>query len=197
MYLRTDDELETINAVKMAGQFAASITADTHMWRWTVIALHNAAQGAMVLSLRHGNGLMALTEKSAAAWKAAYEARKPPPPDRLDSYPGLYKKVKSVEYGNLNGNLRFVPEGTEDQDIKDLNGLRNEFIHFTPKGWSLGYAGLPRIGLSVARLISFLTLDSTNVLWHRVGARDQMAELHSELVRELGDLDKSYRQAAS
>ena len=55
MYLNTDEEAETANAVKMAAQFAERINEDPHLWRWSVIAMHNAAQGCMVLSLRHGN----------------------------------------------------------------------------------------------------------------------------------------------
>lgn len=160
MYLHTDEEFEAANAMTMAAQFALSIEIDPHLWRWAVIALHSAAQGAMVLSLRHGNGLLALTDKSYSAWMAAYEKNEIPPPDKLDTYLNLYKKVKHREIGQFGGNTRFSPFGTEGGDIKRLNSLRNEFIHFTPKIWSLEFTGLPRICLSVARLISFLALET-------------------------------------
>jgi hypothetical protein len=47
MYLRTDEEFETANAMEMATQFASSLAKDLHLWRWVIIALHNAAQGVM------------------------------------------------------------------------------------------------------------------------------------------------------
>lgn len=73
MYLRTNEEFETANAMKMAAQFAEGLESDPYLWRWVIIALHSAAQGVMVLSLRHGNGLLALSDESYAAWMAAYE----------------------------------------------------------------------------------------------------------------------------
>ena len=132
MYLRTDEELEAANAMHMAAEFASGVAADLHLWRWVIIALHNAAQGVMVLSLRHGNGLLALTDESHAAWMAAYKKNETPPPEKLDTYLNLYKKVQHKEWGQIGGNCRFVPRGSEGGDIKRLNSLRNDFIHFTP-----------------------------------------------------------------
>ena len=118
MYLRTDEELETVNALKMAAQFASKIHEDVHLWRWTIIALHNAAQGAMVLSLRHGNGLLALSDKCATAWMQAYEKDEAYPPEKLDSYLGLYKKIRHSKTGQIAGNKQFVPNTLEEADIK-------------------------------------------------------------------------------
>ena len=70
LYYRTDEENEATDALYMAARFAEQAATDIRMWRWVIMALHNAVQGFMVLSLRHGNGLAALTEESAAAWLA-------------------------------------------------------------------------------------------------------------------------------
>ncbi|RZT08240.1 hypothetical protein SAMN05216319_3347 [Duganella sp. CF402] len=48
-----------------------------------------------------------------------------PPPDKLDNYLNLYKKVKHKDLGCLGGNKRFAPNGAEGGDIKRLNSLRN------------------------------------------------------------------------
>ena len=196
MYLRTDEESEAANAMQMAAQFASGAAADQHLWRWIIIALHSAAQGAMVLSLRHGNGLLALSDENYAAWMAAYEKSETPPPEKLDNYLNLYKKVKRREWGQISGNTRFVPIGTEGGDIKRLNSLRNEFIHFTPKGWSLEVDGLPRIALATARLISFLALETTNVLWHTPEARERLLEAHASFTTSMRKLQASYIQNA-
>lgn len=192
MYLRTDEELEAANAMKMAAQFASAVDGDSHLWRWVIIALHNAAQGVMVLSLRHGNGLLALSDESYTAWMAAYEKNETPPPEKLDTYLNLYKKVKHREIGQIGGNSRFSAVGTEGGDIKRLNALRNEFIHFTPKGWSLDVNGLPRICLSVARLISFLALETTNVFWRTPAARQQLLEAHERFTSTMQKLQVLY-----
>ncbi|PKD40888.1 hypothetical protein CWO84_08435 [Methylomonas sp. Kb3] len=195
MYLRTDEELEAAHAMKMAAQFASGIETDPHLWRWVIISLHNSAQGVMVLSLRHGNGLLALKEKSYTDWMAAYEKNETPPQEQLDTYLNLYKKVKHRELGKLGGNKIFMPVGSEGGDIKRLNSLRNEFIHFTPKGWSLEVQGLPRICLSVARLISFLAFETTNVFWHTQAARNQLLESHESFTVNMRKLKLLYDQA--
>ena len=191
MYLRTDEELEAANAMQMAARFSSDLTNDPHLWRWVIIALHNAAQGVMVLSLRHGNGLLALSDDSYSAWMTAQKKKEAPPPEKLDNYLNLYKKVKHKQLGQMGGNSRFVPVDAEGGDIKHLNSLRNEFIHFTPKGWSLEVDDLPRIALATARLISFLSLETSNVFWHAVAARDRLCEAHKEFtltMRHVGEL---------
>jgi hypothetical protein len=197
MYLRTDEELETANAMKMASQFAESVLQEPHLWRWVIIALHNAAQGAMVLSLRHGNGLLALSDESYSAWMSAYEKNEPPPPEKLDRYLNLYKKVKHQELGQLGGNKRFVPLGQEGADIKRLNALRNEFIHFTPKSWSLQVDGLPRIALAVSRLIHFLGVETQNIFWHSENARQALIESLGAFSDSMQKADSAYTKGAA
>ena len=197
MYLRTDEESEAVYAMQMAAKFAEGVAADVRLWRWIIIALHNATQGVMVLSLRHGNGLLALSDESYAAWMAAYEKNETPPPEKLDSYLNLYKKVKHIEFGQVGGNKRFLPVGREGGDIRRLNALRNDFIHFTPKGWSLQVDGLPQICLSTARLISFIGLETENVFWHSPEARSQLQSSHSDFVSSMRQLHTLYVQDAS
>ena len=196
MYLQTDEEREAANAMQMAAWLASGLAEAPHLWRWAIIALHTAAQGVMVLSLRHGNGLLALSEESYSAWMAAYEKNETPPPEKLDNYPNLYNKVKHKEWGQVGGNMRFVPTGAEGGDIKRLNSLRNEFIHFTPKGWSLEVDGLPRIALATARLISFLALETTNVFWHTPEVRERLLEAHASFVTSMRNLQALYAQNA-
>lgn len=192
MYLRTNEEYETANAMQMAAQFASGLPTDLHLWRWVIISLHNAAQGSMVLSLRHGNSLLALTDESHKAWMAAYNKGETLPPEKLDGYLNLYKKVKHKDLGQIGGNTRFSPEGSEGGDIKRLNSLRNEFIHFTPKGWSLEIDGLPRIALAVARLISFLALETNNVFWHTADARGRLLDAHESFTKSMHGLQSLY-----
>ena len=138
---------------------------------------------------------MSLSDDSYSAWMAAYEKNEPAPPEKLDTYLNLYQKVKHRETCQLGGNIRFAPAGPEGGDIKRLNTLRNEFIHFTPKGWSLEVDGLPRICLSVARLISFLALETTNIFWHTDPARQQLLEAHGRFTSSMRKLQVLYRQA--
>ena len=195
MYLRTDEEAEAANAMEMVARFTEGVEDDPRLWRWIIIALHNAVQGVMVLSLRHGNGLLALTDECFKEWMSAHENRTPYPEERLDGYLNLYKKVKHRETGQIGGNQRFTPKGSEGKNIKRLNGFRNEFIHFTPKGWSLEVDGLPQICLDCARLISFLGWETQNVFWHSEDSRSVAQESHNKFVAAMQRLQAHYEQA--
>ncbi len=122
MYLRTDEEFEAAEALRMAAQMAEEARHNLSAWRWVVVSLHNAVQGFMVLSLRHGNGLLALTDKCAEKWLEAYENDTAYPKDKLDSYLNLYKKVKNEETGRFGGNANFVPAGQQGKNIKRQRG---------------------------------------------------------------------------
>lgn len=197
MYLRTDEETEAAEALCQASRMADGLDRDVKPWRWVIIALHNAAQGFMVLSLRHGNSLAALTKESAAAWLKAHETGGRYPEERLDHFMNLYAKIKSVEYGDLGGNKRFISGATHDETFKKLNDIRNEFIHFTPKGWSLEVDGLPRICLDVISVIEFLGWQTNNILWHEPNFLEQSQLCVLKLKEQMAYLQSAYAGAGS
>lgn len=196
MYLRTDEEAEAANAMEMAARFSDDLEHDARLWRWVIIALHNAAQGLMVLSLRHGNGLLGLKDECFKQWMEAHENQIPYPVEKLDSYLNLYRKVKDTETGQVCGNQRFVAKGAEGGHIKRLNSLRNEFIHFTPKGWSLEVDGLPQICRDVSRLISFLGWETHNVFWHSEQSKAEAMVAHKRFVNAMQRLEQHYAKHA-
>ena len=195
MYLRTDEEEEATEALCMASRLADGLDRDLGMWRWVIIALHSALQGFMVLSLRHGNGLLALSDKSYEEWMQAHEKGGPyPSREKLDSYIGLYKKVKNADIGQLEGNVRFEPKGTEGRSIKKLDELRNEFIHFTPKGWSLEVDGLPSICIDCLRLVAFLGWETDNIFWHEPSHRERAQLCWRKLRDQMEKLERLYAE---
>ncbi|MDN5849405.1 MAG: hypothetical protein L0H63_07140 [Nitrococcus sp.] len=167
---------------------------DIYAWRWIVLSLHNAVQGFMVLSLRHGNGLLALSSRCFVAWMEAHESDGKYPKKELDTYLGLYKKVKSKETGAIGGNTPFVPKGSEGRSIRKLNALRKDFIHFTPKGWSLEVSGLPKIGIDCLRLIAFLGWETQNVFWHSQKCVQLAKTNHAKCLAQLEALNGEYRE---
>jgi hypothetical protein len=111
--------------------------------------------------------LLALRPKVAKKWLEAHESGGQFPAEKLDEFLNLYLKVKDPEYFHAVGAGPFVPVGTHDESMQYLNDFRNIFTHFTPKGWSLQLAGLPRICLDTLDVKNFLGLQSTAVLWYK------------------------------
>ena len=193
MFLRTDEELEATEALRMAARMATECSTNAAAWRWLIISLHQVVQGFMVLSLRHGNGLLALCPDSFAECMEAHEKGGPyPRKEKLDSYLGLYKKVKSKKLGTLGSNRRFEPKGSEGRGIRMLSKLRNEFIHFTPKGWSLEIDGLPQICLDSLRIVEFLGWESENIYWHEQDCKIAACEASQDLKKNLQLLKTQY-----
>ena len=163
MYLRTDEELETVDAIRMALRFAEEVRCDNTRWKWVIIALHNATQGMMVLALKRKDRANVFSRNDADKVRVARETRSLPPPDPyLDKFINLYDKVKLIRGA---GSYFLSPELDAD-DLKRLNDIRNVFIHFTPKSWSLELAGLPRFCLVATRLIAFLGWETDSVFWY-------------------------------
>lgn len=191
-WLRTDEKLEFISSVRMVTTSLTAAQHDLEHWKWVVIALHNAMQGAMVMALRGGNNLRVMPEKLAAKCLEAHNAGKPWPKERLDSFSNLYEKVRNNEVMNFYIHSRALPQDAElDQNIEVVLKLRNQFIHFTPQGWSIEVSGLPSICESVLRAIHFLCWESGNIIWHQPEIADQARQevenamsLAQELVRE-------------
>jgi hypothetical protein len=162
-YLRTDEHDEAVRSLEWAAGLSQSVSGDRYLWKWILVALHNAVQGFMVLALWDGNGLRALPHSVGEKWLRAYRSGEPFPVDKLDDFLNLYAKVKT----RRGSKAAFHPGPSHDQSLRKLNAFRNEFIHFTPKGWSLELASLPPVCRDALDLIEFLGWKSNQVLWHK------------------------------
>jgi len=112
-FLQTDESEEAVSSLEMFGDTVAYLDADIYRWKWAILALHSAVQGFMVLALRGSNSFDVLSREAAKAWTEAAKRGVPRPGERLDSYGGLYRKVKSnrmLRYYEIS--KKFEPQGT-------------------------------------------------------------------------------------
>lgn len=164
-WLCTDEHKETVAALEMVMESSGKVLVDRYRWKWVIIATHNAAQGFMVLALRHGNGLLALRDDNARQWLKAYEQGEKAPVERLDHFLNLFEKVKSNRMLCFVNSEYFRPKPGHNRSMKILNRIRNQFIHFVPKTWFLELTGLPQICLDCLGVVEFLGWKSGNVQW--------------------------------
>lgn len=187
-YLRTDDLRELVEALrKVAGELESART-DSYAWKWAIFAMQNAVQSAIVVAISGTDQLGALTEKVARAWLKAYESNQTDYPEPwLASFLELYDRMKA--------RTGFPATAEIDADIKRIVSLRNDFMHFTPKGWSIQLAGLPRIFENALLVVEHLDRNG-HVFWYE--ASDQVAARASlERIRVLlGQLEAKYSSAA-
>jgi hypothetical protein len=196
VWLRTDETEESVSALAMLKDSLVKVNEDVYQWKWAVIAAHNALQGFMVLALRNGNNLAIMSEKAAGKWLEAYREEKPLPEERLDSFHNLYKKIQGEYMLTLVTAKKLNATPEQSRSTKKLNELRNEFIHFVPKGWSLEVSGLPEICLHVMEIIKFLGWESNNILWYKPALRTKAELLISEINMALKEIESIYQKSS-
>lgn len=186
-----------MRSLEWAESQARLITSDNYNWKWLLISLHGAVQGIMVLALWNGNGLLTLRDGGAKKWMTAYETCAPYPPDKLDSFLSFYKKVKDKDKFHTVGAGPFHAGPSHDKSMEQLNDIRNQFIHFTPKGWSLELAGLPRICTDALDVIKYFGWVSATILWHNEGHVHRLKQAVDGLHRSMTDLQAAYTATMS
>jgi hypothetical protein len=132
------------------------VSDDLSQWRWVIISSVLALQGASVCTLSgfDTSGRLMLTEASQKAvtnWLDA-KSRTPYPSERLATPKELVRRISDPE--TLPSPFTVPVSRDELADVDLLVDLRNEFIHFTPKVWSLELSGLPRLNHSAWVIVS-------------------------------------------
>lgn len=193
IWLRTNEVEEALIALAITCDNLPRVAEEPHYWPWVIVPLHNAFQGFMVLALRGSNSLNVLTKESAAKWMAAHVSGSGDYTlPKLDRFLNLYKKTKSDAMRVYGTSKAFKPTGSQGRSIKKLNALRNEFVHFVPKGWSLEVTGLPRIVVDCVEAMEFFAFESGNVLWVETASEDSARSLMTKAREEARKLSLLY-----
>ena len=165
-WLHTDEHEEAVSAIEFVLESAVKLATDISRWRWVIIALHNALQGFMVIALTNSDGSGPVPDDIINRILASYRTKQPQPREMLHNFLRLYRLLQTNRMDRYVHSKRFRPLGTQNKSVCHLNQLRNEFIHFTPKGWSLEVSGLPHICLDCLAVMQFLQSQSGNIFWH-------------------------------
>ncbi|MCP5265332.1 MAG: hypothetical protein H6934_04440 [Burkholderiaceae bacterium] len=151
-WMRTDEREDVLSSLKLFIESQRMAESDDSYWKWSVISLHSAVQSAMAFHLSVGNDLLVMAQEDAEAWLTAHYNDPAYPETRMDGFLNLYRKIKA----NPVLGYKFSPKGQQGRSIKALNTLRNEFIHFMPKGWSIELSGMPGIFQDCLGIVSEL-----------------------------------------
>ena len=191
-WLSTSEAVEAVSDFEMFSEQVRRVTADPHRWKWTIISLHSGIQGLMVLALRGSNGLNVLDDKDKKRWLDWYNSGQDdgsrPRDLKLASFLTLYERTKGDKMLLYTCSRKFVPQGTQGKSIKNLNRLRNEFIHFTPKVWGLELGGLPVIVSDCLEIAGFLAWESGNIVFPEQDLGERLQAVFRSARRSLASM---------
>lgn len=196
IWLRTNEAEETVGAVESTARFAGEVAMDRFAWRWVLLSLHNALQGAMVIAVRDSAGVNVLPKNLAREWLATYEAGGTLPQERLDSFLNLYTKLKKKEIARQLGAARFVPKGLQSESMKRLNCLRNTFVHFVPASLSLELTGLPAMCLDSVDVLEYALFGYRSLQWSSDHHPRRLLDGMSNIRARMKELSVAYAEGA-
>jgi hypothetical protein len=160
-YIRTDEAEDVAGSIRHALRCAAFVSEDPQAWKWGILALHSALQGACVCHLTTTAApLGAVTKSNAKEWINYFDERRVSqnvkcPDTKLMTLPDLLKAVR--KYGSAGGSTASNLVEISDIELVWLKRIhfeiRNQFVHFAPQGWSIEVSGVPQIGRIIARII--------------------------------------------
>ncbi|WP_068516982.1 hypothetical protein [Thalassospira sp. MCCC 1A02491] len=164
VWLDTDEREDVLSSIVMCRLCVTEAINDRQFVKWAILSLHNALQGAMVCHLMGTANLGALDRKSfkrSQDWHQRDRCRAVHgEPTAREKFPNIPEKAPETKIADSRtlfsmlsnehkrqewaGDILSVTEG-EKRAFEKLHGLRNEFAHFSPKGWSIELSGVPEI----------------------------------------------------
>ena len=188
-WVRTDEEEDVAGSIRHVIRTAGFEGDDPQAWKWVVVALHSALQGACVCHLTTTAAPVgAVKKKNAIEWLDYFDRSRTdpiatPPKTDLMGFLDLLKEVRKPNSAGGASSLTRIP--ITDSELNWLTRfhteIRNQFTHFEPVGWSIDMAGIPEIAKLIARIIEDI-LDAGWAFRHRG------AEQRTDLRRSLHNL---------
>jgi hypothetical protein len=183
-WLQIDEQTDVIVSLSGCHYFAGEVQTRPEAWKHVITNLHNALQGAMVCHLSGTAQAGALDESSLRKiskwhdrdrrgevrrvkigedeWGPTYRAKTPDdafPDSRLADAATLFERLHEAEKRKEQAGTLLVLNQAHQESFKRLHKLRNDFAHFTPRGWSIQLAGLPGICLDLLEIIQMIEVD--------------------------------------
>ena len=162
LFVRTDEAQDVAGSIRHVLRCWDYTVEDPHAWKWVILALHSALQGACVCHLlKTAQPLGAVTKSNEKEWITYFnEGQTNPsiirPKTKLMALPDLLKKVRKP---NSAGRMPSAAKiSISDRELQYLTKIhkefRNQFTHFQPTGWSIEISGMPKLASLISRIIS-------------------------------------------
>jgi len=166
-WLRTDEKENAVDSLEMTAELLKRMkdTKRKSLWKWISISLFNTLYGFCICAIQGTNpDRVKEIDKRTGQFK-----------NELISFPEALKRTQDQKWMHQFTHSQTLTLTTDQkQNIEKLRkDIRNNFEHFTPKGWSIEVSGMPKIVSDATDLIEFLALSSGNPLWDTDSKQEQ------------------------
>ena len=151
-YLRTNEYDDVLGSIRHAIVCSRLVENDPQAYKWGILALHSALQGACVCHLVDSIAPLGVVYNQQE-WIDYFNNRdeNKRPKTKLKSLPELLNALQNSDTYK-NGKIEISKK--EYDRLKYFNDkIRNQFVHFEPQGWSLEISGLPDFACLIAKII--------------------------------------------
>jgi hypothetical protein len=191
--LEYDEEIDAICSLEVLADHLPKVITTPYQWKWAILAVHNALQGFMVLALKGTRTLNVLSERSAKQWIAFYESGKmPTDPQYLDYFMPLFDKIQSEAMLLRNDSRRYEPMHGEQDSVRRINAVRNEFAHYIPASSLYDMGRWSRDVELIIPIIEFLAFESHNITLHQADSAIRIGALCGIIKAEASALHRYY-----
>ncbi|HEY9038310.1 MAG TPA: hypothetical protein VIN05_05115 [Roseovarius sp.] len=156
-YLDTDEQHDVmLSLAEVLHQLERVAAGDVHCWKWAVIALASAVNGALVCNLTGTMQVGAFKEDNAKLKIAASQKdstiEQPEKPFLARPTELLKRAVRANQrIENAGGILKI--NAAQKKAFNKLFHFRNSFIHFEPLGWTIETSGMSEIFERVLEIV--------------------------------------------
>jgi hypothetical protein len=134
-YIRTDTAQDLVTTLELAQTFLERSFEDDRYWKWAILSFHSAAQSTAALALESGDGFLVQTPGTMQRMLEAHRTEAPAVAPFMDNFERLI--AKSLRKEHLRAAASPLKEKGHVLALNSLDELRDEFIHFNVKSWSI------------------------------------------------------------
>ena len=187
-YIRTDTTEDAVSSLELASDFYDQGALDDRYWKWFIVALHAGIQGLFALALEDGNALLVQKPGVTAKMLSARGTDGNHPEPHMDNFLKLYKKLQCKENLRSNESSPLPLSPPQELAVRNLNELRDEYLHFNAKSWSIERQLIVLQARGCLDVANFIVFQSRAILWHDQSnherAKAALVCLHQRLNRE-------------
>lgn len=163
-YLRTDTAEDLVATLELATVFLLQSRTDERYCKWFIQALHSAVQSTAALALENGNGFLVQKPGTAQRMLEAHAKDIGAVEPNMDNFDRLIKK--SLDKANVRGSAVPLEDHGHCVGLASLNKLRDGFVHFNVKSWSIEFALILDLARFSSSYIEHYTVLTSAILWH-------------------------------